>query len=210
MRRAMQLICLLSLILTLGACGTATQAGQRTPSVIIQTAPPLPTATPQPTALPTAAPTKTAVPTALPQVQVTRSVNLRTGPGTTFSVIRTLRVKTVVGLKSRREENGGVWYEVRVGDNEGSVSGEILKVDEAQSAALPTNTDSFSPPTATPKPSSVPKPAAAPKPTAAAVVSGVRVGAICRDGTHSTATGRGACSHHGVVDHWLYRYTEYL
>jgi hypothetical protein len=32
----------------------------------------------------------------------------------------------------------------------------------------------------------------------------VRVGAVCRDGTTSTATGRGACSHHGGVDYWLY------
>jgi len=30
-----------------------------------------------------------------------------------------------------------------------------------------------------------------------------RVGAICRDGTRSYATGRGACSHHGGVSHWL-------
>lgn len=26
-----------------------------------------------------------------------------------------------------------------------------------------------------------------------------RIGAICNDGTYSTATGRGACSHHGGV-----------
>lgn len=35
--------------------------------------------------------------------------------------------------------------------------------------------------------------------------SGERVGCICRDGTRSYATGRGACSHHGGVDHWLYK-----
>lgn len=34
----------------------------------------------------------------------------------------------------------------------------------------------------------------------------VRVGAICMDGTKSYATGRGACSHHGGVDYWLYGY----
>lgn len=33
--------------------------------------------------------------------------------------------------------------------------------------------------------------------------SGQRYGAICRDGTQSGATGRGACSHHHGVDHWL-------
>lgn len=31
-----------------------------------------------------------------------------------------------------------------------------------------------------------------------------RVGAICRDGWRSYATGRGACSHHGGVGEWLY------
>ncbi len=32
-----------------------------------------------------------------------------------------------------------------------------------------------------------------------------RVGAICRDGWQSSATGRGACSWHGSVDYWLVR-----
>jgi len=32
----------------------------------------------------------------------------------------------------------------------------------------------------------------------------IRVGAVCRDGTTSNATGRGACSHHGGVAYWLY------
>lgn len=31
-----------------------------------------------------------------------------------------------------------------------------------------------------------------------------RTGAICRDGWQSSATGSGACSHHGGVDYWLY------
>ena len=30
----------------------------------------------------------------------------------------------------------------------------------------------------------------------------VRTGAVCNDGSHSTATGRGACSHHGGVAYW--------
>src|SRR5439155_27148684 len=31
-----------------------------------------------------------------------------------------------------------------------------------------------------------------------------RIGAICRDGSESSATGRGACSHHGGVRCWRY------
>jgi hypothetical protein len=46
------------------------------------------------------------------------------------------------------------------------------------------------------------------KPVTSNVESGsterVRVGAICRDGTRSYATGSGACSHHGGVDYWLF------
>jgi len=34
--------------------------------------------------------------------------------------------------------------------------------------------------------------------------TGHRVGAICADGWRSSATGRGACSHHGGVSKWLY------
>jgi hypothetical protein len=33
---------------------------------------------------------------------------------------------------------------------------------------------------------------------------GNRTGAVCKDGTISSATGQGACSGHGGVDHWLY------
>ncbi len=33
----------------------------------------------------------------------------------------------------------------------------------------------------------------------------VRVGAVCNDGWNSKATGRGACSHHGGVHHWVYK-----
>jgi hypothetical protein len=31
-----------------------------------------------------------------------------------------------------------------------------------------------------------------------------RIGAVCMDGTTSTATGSGACSHHGGVSCWQY------
>lgn len=31
-----------------------------------------------------------------------------------------------------------------------------------------------------------------------------RTGAVCKDGTTSTATGSGACSNHGGVAYWLY------
>ena len=51
----------------------------------------------------------------------------------------------------------------------------------------------------TPTPTPTPTPAPTPTPTA-----GSRIGAICRDGWRSSATGRGACSHHGGVAQWLH------
>jgi hypothetical protein len=72
---------------------------------------------------------------------------------------------------------------------------EPLPTAAAQPAAAPTPVPV---PTARPKPTIAPKPSPVP-------ASGVRIGAICRDGTRSSATGRGACSHHGGVDHWLYK-----
>ena len=33
---------------------------------------------------------------------------------------------------------------------------------------------------------------------------GRRIGARCNDGTRSSATGSGACSHHGGVDYWIH------
>lgn len=36
-------------------------------------------------------------------------------------------------------------------------------------------------------------------------ISSYRVGARCKDGTSSSATGRGACSHHGGVSSWKYK-----
>lgn len=33
--------------------------------------------------------------------------------------------------------------------------------------------------------------------------SSTRTGAICKDGSRSSATGKGACSHHGGVSYWL-------
>jgi hypothetical protein len=36
------------------------------------------------------------------------------------------------------------------------------------------------------------------------VNNNVRTGAVCNDGTTSSATGRGACSHHGGVNYWTH------
>ena len=137
MHRFSRWIYLLPLTLVLAACGKTIQASPRTPVVIIQTAPPLPTATTQPTESPTAAPTETVAPTAMPQVRVARAVNLRAGPSTDFAIIRTLEVDTLVELQSRRDANGERWYAVRAGDDSGWVSGAVVQIEAAQAEALP-------------------------------------------------------------------------
>ena len=158
----------------------------------------------------TAQPTATYVPTALaaaPQAELTRTINLRRGPGTSYPIIRAVARKTVVELLAVREENGERWYRVRVGSDEGWMSATVLPVDDAVAAGLPFDIQAIAPPP-TPKPVAA-RPTAKPQPPVAPAIvapsTGVRVGAICRDGTRSSATGRGACSHHGGVDHWLVR-----
>jgi hypothetical protein len=62
-----------------------------------------------------------------------------------------------------------------------------------------------SPPTAPPAP---PAPAPTVRPPTPYPTSppteGTRCGAVCNDGSRSSATGRGACSHHGGVAYWVY------
>lgn len=56
-----------------------------------------------------------------------------------------------------------------------------------------------------PSVSSTPSPAASsPSVSAPTQQSSARTGAICKDGWQSSATGSGACSHHGGVAYWLY------
>ena len=92
MSRHSFLFCFVIRMLMLAACGRATQASRRTPSIIIKSTP-LSSATVQPTPQPTATPTQMATPTPVVHVEVTRAVSMRTGPGLEFAVIRMLRVK---------------------------------------------------------------------------------------------------------------------
>ena len=55
-----------------------------------------------------------------------------------------------------------------------------------------------------PTPTPAPTPAPTPTPTPAPTPTATRVGATCKDGTSSTATGSGACSSHDGVLCWKY------
>jgi hypothetical protein len=209
-RRLLVVLCIGAFVLACGQ-GKPSSAGLSAAQLPIV----LPTTTAQPTSADpaiaaTSVPPTTSPLAAVPQAQVTRAVNMRRGPGTAYSVIRTLPVNTTVDLIAVRDEGGERWYRVQADGDQGWVSASILHVEEAVADALSVDTQALAPPpTELPKPTTRPKPTIAPttSPVAEPVEpsSGVRVGAICRDGTHSNATGRGACSHHGGVDHWLYQ-----
>ncbi len=122
---------------------------------------------------------------------------------------------------SQQYVDGSLWYEVRilvvsaetcssdrvsVGNigwlRAGLVTAPSFTIDSyAREIGKILPTDVVSTRTPTPVPTTQPRVA----PAAPAAPSGVRVGAICRDGSRSSATGRGACSHHGGVARWLYR-----
>ena len=96
-------------------------------------------------------------------------------------------------------------YDVQLGllGREIQEASVALQASQAGGTAPAPETSAPPPPTATPTPTATPAPVA--RPAAPSIPSGVRIGAICRDGTRSNATGRGACSHHGGVARWLYR-----
>jgi hypothetical protein len=83
----------------------------------------------------------------------------------------------------------------------GLLNAEVRQAQASPPAAAPTFVNPAPPPAPPPAPAPEPAPTTEPAP---AQPTGGRIGAVCRDGTRSSATGRGACSHHGGVDHWLY------
>jgi hypothetical protein len=183
-----------------------------------------PTATEAPTATFLPTPTATAAP---PIGRVIKGGNLRSEPRIApETIIGQLCPNDRLDYISQQIVDGDTWYRVRVTGREADCDAKQVAVGtegwasilvisdpsysveqyaQAANIALPT---AIIFPTATPKPTALPTPAATPKPIAqpiAPATGGGRVGAICRDGSRSNATGRGACSHHGGVAQWLYR-----
>lgn len=194
-------------VVVLAACGgaPATVAPTEAPEpVILATAITRPTATPEPE--PTAIP-----PTATPattEFYIETTGAVYTGPGTNFPKGKVIYGPVKVTAFAVRKEHGDYWYHIRSGDVEGWVTRAGL--NPSIIASLPVDTETITPgPTDVPTATSTPRPTKTPEPepTAppAAPATGGRVGAICRDGSRSSATGRGACSHHGGVAQWVYK-----
>lgn len=119
----------LGLIGVLIAAGLGRVQGVATPSqplpATIQQADP--TALPQPTT-----PDTPAAPTPVRQAaqvrQVTRDVNLRTGPGVAYGVMQVLSAGTEVEvLDETQEVDGGTWVKVRLDGQEGWMNQKFLR-----------------------------------------------------------------------------------
>lgn len=86
-----------------------------------------------------------------------------------------------------------ITYEVTYVQGQETTRKEIKNEVTKPSITKVTQTGTYVAPVYTPTPTPAPAPQ-----------TGVRVGATCNDGSHSSATGSGACSHHGGVAYWLY------
>lgn len=128
-----------------------------------------------------------------------RAANLRGGPGTNFPVVG--GTQTGQGLTIVAKNDAGDWYQLDNGQWIAAFLVANLAGDIAAPAQpVPVQVEAEVQPTPAPTIQPTVQPAA----PVSNPNSGQRRGAICRDGWQSTATGRGACSHHGGVDHWLY------
>lgn len=140
--------------------------------------------------------TVAATPTVIvaPGAQTNQGANLRAGPSTDYPIVGGAQAGNSVQVVARTAD--GAWLKL----GSGAWIAAFL-VDNVPAVGV-TNDIPALPPTATPRPA----------PTATRIVqasffsaapTGVyRVGAICRDGSSSGATGRGACSWHGGVSCW--------
>lgn len=169
---------------------------------------------PQPTEHPRPALAPTATPPAPPTGEGTRVANLRREPRIAEETIigQICPGDTLVYL-SAQQVGSEIWYQVRVTDiaqecSPSRVASGTSGWAAASVIAQPSypieryaTLAGFSLPTAIPA-TAVPRPAPR-QPVAPAIPSGTRTGAVCRDGSTSSATGRGACSHHGGVAYWL-------
>lgn len=135
----------------------------------------------------------------------TASANVRSGPGTTYPIVASLKsgdTITIFGASTDRK-----WWKF----TKGWVSASLIKL-QGDATSVPLIAD-FAPP---PSPTNKLQPTARAVATVASTIqnfvvhatptyAGIKIGAVCGDGTTSGSTGKGACSHHGGVSSWIYR-----
>lgn len=130
------------------ACPGSTPAGTATPALIPPTATPLPPTRIPPVQIPPGGPCSVASSVGTP-------VNIRSGPGTSFSVVTQLPVTNTALVTGRLPDSS--WYQVNVGGIPGWVSGSVVVIG-GQCALIPavTITPTASTPTVIPAASSTP------------------------------------------------------
>jgi len=133
----------------------------------------------------------------------TTAANLRGGPGTNFPVVGGTQTGQALTIVAKND--AGDWYQIDNGQWLASFLVANLTGDIAAPAQpAPAQAEAEAEAEVQPTPAPAIQPTAQPAAPVSNPNSGQRRGAICRDGWQSTATGRGACSHHGGVDHWLH------
>lgn len=145
-------------------------------------------------------------------------VNIRNGPGTTYPIRGQLRVgdsASVIGKSTDGEWVQIEWQQESILYKGGWVSikfvkfyetASIIPVTETTQTTTPSNSNASQSSSGSQSTASNSSTTTIPKPPTSnsASVLRNRYGAICRDGSTSQSTGRGACSHHGGVSRWLY------
>lgn len=133
--------------------------------------PPTPTPVP-PTATP-ATPTPTSVPEPeAPQAVASRTMNVRAGPGTDFSVVASAATGDSFDITGKNAD--GSWYEVCcfAGDEKGWLSASLVTVEGDAAAIELAENIPEPPPTPTPAPTPTPGPTSAAPPASAPPSSG--------------------------------------
>jgi uncharacterized protein YraI len=145
------------------------------------------------------------VPATLPAEPITNyDANLRSGPSTNYPVVGGAKAGQKLIISARNDT--GDWYQLSDGNWIAAFlvnsAPEMLPVVIVALDQVSTQVTSLAvEPVATPIPTPQVLTAVTPSLNP---LSGQRSGARCRDGTYSSATGRGACSWHGGVAEWLY------
>ena len=151
--------------------------------------------TPAPTATPSATPTAT--PTSHPIAIVTISMNIRSGPDTSYDIVGTAKAGQQFAIIGKNA--AGDWWQISIKGKPAWIYAPMVESEGTAGVTVvdapPTSTPSPTstrPPTATPRPTATQPPTATPRPTAPPVRPGThRVGLDIQPGLYIGLAGQG-------------------
>ena len=178
------------------ATPAATKASTNAPAPIPTATPThTPTPRPSPTATPSETPTATSTPD--PIAVITKTMNIRRGPGTSYEVVGTANAEEQFAIIGKN--SAGDWWQIRFEGNPAWVYAPMVEsegtagviIADAPPTATPSPTSTRTA-TATPRPTATRAPTATPRPTAAPVRPGThRVGVDIHPGLYIGLAGQG-------------------